>query len=478
MFVRMGVMLLMWALTACERGTGEPPQDGPPDSGTTPTGCFRPPSEAAKTPEWGFQFGTKKSEEFLDVALDAKGRLYLAGYENGDVGAARFDPSGDSRGVLFHMAHTADQVLLPHKDKIIDIPGTTETIDALVFHPDTGDLYFTGRTTGSFNPTHGAVAEFTHQGQQDFYVAGPHGSDREVILYQGGTSYPQHPNRLAFDAQGDLIVSGFDDFYVPSGTHYVERWEDPFVTKLKRSANGPALTQAWTKSFDTSYTDTLGGLAVDLQRDSGIYVTGNISAGPQRGAFVRKLDNTREGELGPVWRQSPISMDTIQAAQFLPDGNLLIAGATMGIMGEKSHGEQDVVLRLLNMNPEKGALGEILWTKQYGSPGADFVTDMTVDTQGHIIVVGETLDSVLEHDPLANKGQQDVFLMMFDKDGERLATRQWGSEGDDHPNAVAVDQCGEIFIVGYTTGDLQPPVPPYEKGERDAFLIASTMTRP
>jgi|GEM_PF-4847314 len=34
------------------------------------------------------------------------------------------------------------------------------------------------------------------------------------------------------------------------------------------------------------------------------------------------------------------------------------------------------------------------------------------------------------------------------------------SEGDDHPNAVAVDECGEIFIVGYTTGDLQPPVPP------------------
>ncbi|WP_434390939.1 hypothetical protein [Melittangium boletus] len=417
------------------------------------------------------QFGTAKSEEFLDVALDARGVLYVAGYENGDVGVENVDPSGDARGVLWRVdPANANGVSFPYQAMTLDLPGTTETIDALTFHPVTGDLYFMGRTTGAFSRSTGAVADFTHRGQQDFFVAGPHGGLEGVVLFQGGTRYPQYANRLAFDAHGALIVSGFDDVYVPTGANYVERWEDPFVTRLKRSAEGPEWSQDWTRSFNTSFTDTLWGLAV--HPDTGdIYVTGNSSGGSQRGAFVRGLDNAT-GTLQPPWIQSTISLDTIQAAGFLPDGNLLIAGATFGVMGARSYGGQDVVLRLLNMNPSVGTVGAPLWTRQYGSPDADFVTDMAVDARGHIVVVGETLGSVLDDNPSANKGRYDVFMMEFDANGERLAVRQWGSDGDDHPNAVAVGPCGQLFIVGSTTGALTTPVPPYEKGARDAFLIA------
>ena len=452
MSIRIGVVLLGLGLTACKG-----------DSGGSPTGCFQVPTQSLGW-SWGtegFQTTMTGSEEFLDVAIDAQGRLHLAGYEHGEVLVERFEPAGDSRGILWRVGAASGDVA-----KSFDLPGTSESLEVLTFHPVTGALYFAGRTTGAFDRAHGASADFTHLGQQDVFV----GSEQDGVLYQGGSVRPQHPNRLAFDSQGALIVSGFDDYYVPTGARYVERWDDPFLIKLERPAEGLTLSERWSRSFDTSSIDRLFGLAVDTRRDSSIYVTGNSESGSMRGSFVRRIDPAT-GEPGPLWRQSAISMDTMQAAHFREDGNLLIAGSTFGVMGPQSHGEQDVVVRLLNMDPEKGPIGEPLWTKQYGSPGADFVTDMAVDAQGHIVLVGETLGSVLEAEPTANKGSYDVFMMKLDANGDLLDVQQWGSEGDDHPNAVAVDACGEIFIAGYTTGGLLGPGT--VDGGRDAFLLTT-----
>ncbi|QRO02763.1 SBBP repeat-containing protein [Archangium violaceum] len=401
--------------------------------------------------------GTEKGEEFLDVAVDSQGTLFLAGYENGDVGASRFDPSGDSRGVLWRMGR-ADGATIGKK--VFDIPDATETLDALAFHPDTGALYFAGRTTGAFEG-------FTPRGAQDIFIVGPRGSESDVILYQGGTERPQHPNRLDFDAHRDLIVSGYDDVYVPPGGNYVERWEDPFVLKLRWAEEGRSMAEVWWRQFDTSISDMLGGLAVDSQGDSAIYVTGTNSNGTQDGPFVRKIDNAT-GQLGSPWRQTTIGMDMMQAAHLRADGSLLIAGSTFARLGTQAYGEQDVVVRVLDTST-----GQPVWTTQFGSEGSEWVTDMAVDAQGNILVVGETLGAV---DPAqGNRGDYDVFLMKFDPEGKLLLARQWGSAGDDHPNAVAVDACGEVFIVGYTTGDLLGPRFPWN-GSRDAFLL--TTARP
>ncbi len=456
MSIRMGVVFLVLALTGCP-GNGGP--GSPPDAGGDPrSGCFQVPEESSLWSGEGFMSGTEAGEEWLDVAVDSQGQLYLAGYENGELG--RITPSGDSRGVLLRVGQ-ADGATSGYWKKEFDLQGTSETLDVLAFHPDTGALYFAGRTTG-------ALSGFTHMGQQDVFIGGPRGSERDVILYQGGTERPQYPNRLAFDANRDLIVSGYDDYYVPTGANYVDRWEDPFVFKLRWAEEGGAMSQVWWRQFDTSRPDTLGGLAVDLQGESAIYVTGN--SGPESGSFVQKIDNAT-GELVSSWRQSTSSMDMMQAAHVRKDGKLLIAGSTVALMGAQAYGGQDVVVRLLDTST-----GQPLWTSQFGSAESDFVTDMAVDAQGNIFVVGETLGAV---DPAYGyRGDYDVFLMKFDPEGKLLLVRQWGSAGDDHPSAVAVDACGEAFIVGYTTGDLMGPRFPW-KGSRDAFVLttASSVSR-
>jgi hypothetical protein len=454
-----GVFVVL-ALMGCSCN-GEPPPAGPPDAGgVAPSGCFQVPEDSPLWSGEGFMLGTETGEEFLDVAVDSQGTLFLAGYENGDVGASRFDPSGDSRGVLWRMGR-ADGATNGSWKKVFDVPGATETLDALAFHPDTGALYFAGRTTGAFEG-------FSHRGAQDVFVGGARGDERDVILYQGGSERPQHPNRLAFDAQGALIVSGYDELYILPDTTAVVRWEDPFVFKLRWAEEGRSPSEVWWRQFDTSVGDTLGGLAVALQGEPAIYVTGTNPGGSQRGSFVWKIDDAT-GQPASAWRQSTNVNDMMQAAHLRKDGSLLIAGTTFEKLGPRAYGEQDVVVRVLDTST-----GQPLWTTQFGSEGSEWVTDMAVDAQGNILVVGETLGAV---DPAqGNRGGYDVFLLKFDPEGKLLLARQWGSEGDDHPNAVAVDACGEFFIVGYTTGELLGSRFPW-KGSRDAFLLTTAHPR-
>lgn len=499
MSIRLGVVLAICvSLTGCKRDD-QPPPDGPVDSGTSvpdagsgasdagsgapdagggapdagaQTGCFQMPPRSQDWSGEGFMFGDPgKSAELLDVAVNSRGILYLAGYRGGTVGQARVDPSGDSKAVLMRVGSEPSVSVLQYWVREFDNPGASDTLDVLAFHPDTGALYFAGRTTGAF-------PGFRNLGQQDVFIGGPRGTERDQILYQGGSARPQHPNRLAFTApranngqQRDIVVSGYDDVYVTQ--NYVERWEDPFLLQVEPLADGLLGKQWWTE-FNTTYTDTLGGLAVDTTTEARtIYVTGSSLSGAQRGPFVRKIAS--DGTLGAVWTQSRTGMDMIQAIHIRPDGKLLIAGSTFSQLGEKSYGDQDVVVQVWDPTILFGPNPKPEWTAQFGSEQSEWVTDMAVDARGNIFVVGETLGAVDE--AVGNQGDYDIFLLKFSPQGELLLRRQWGSPGDDHPSAVTTDACGEAFIVGYTMGDLLGDAFPLT-GQRDAFILTTARTEP
>jgi hypothetical protein len=401
----------------------------------------------------GFQWGGANSDEALAITISSKGYAYVGGYVNGNIGQTNNDPSGDAKAVLLTVGEdpeNAGTLAYWQKDfKTQD--GKAQTIEALALHPDTGDLYFAGRTNGAF-------PGFSNQGQFDYFIGGPGAQSKLDILYQGGKPSPQRPRRLAFDARRDLIVAGYDDVFVPS--NYVEAWEDPFIIKLRPQTNG-TWSELWYHQFQTAQTDFLGGLAVEQTgTEPLIYISGVHTSGMQRGMFVKKFD--AQGQFVSNHRQSQIGYDMTQALHLLPDGSLLTASSTFAMLGDVSYGQQDVVVQKLNP-----ATWEVLWSRQFGSAESDWVTDMAVDAAGNIFVVGETLGSVQRD--FVPKGSFDVFMLKLDPSGMLLEARQWGSEEDDHPAAVAVDACGEAFIVGYTAGNLMGT----NEGTRDAFIITT-----
>ena len=447
MFKRVSMILAATSLAACG-SSGETPPD-PVDDPVTPK-CVQIPKDWTDD---GVQWGTANGDEALDIVISPHGYAYVGGYVDGTVGQATVDPSGDASGVLLTIGPDPDEPdMLTYWEKDFQTQsGRAESIEALTFHPDTGELYFVGRTTGKFSG-------YANAGKFDYFVGGPGSKSKFDVLYQGGWPSPQHPRQISFDANRDLIIGGYDDIYVP--TNYVEAWEDPFVVKLQRGTNG-SLSESWRYQANTAYTDLLGGLAVEQEGTSpGIYVSGVNTSGVERGMFVKKLD--ADGNVLWTHRQSPIAYDMTQSVHLLPDGNLLTASSTFAMLGDAAYGQQDVVVQKLD--PETR---QALWTFQYGSADTEWVTDMAVDSRGNIFVVGETLGAI-ERDTV-NQGSFDIFMLKVSPDGQLLEARQWGSAGDDHPSAVAVDACGEAFIVGYTTGDLLTT----SFGSRDAFIITT-----
>jgi hypothetical protein len=56
-------------------------------------------------------------------------------------------------------------------------------------------------------------------------------------------------------------------------------------------------------------------------------------------------------------------------------------------------------------------------------------------------------------------GLNDLFLLRVSPEGRLLASRQWGTGGDERASRLAVDRCGSVVAVGSSTAD----------GHRDAL---------
>jgi hypothetical protein len=405
----------------------------------------------------GNVFGGGGFDEATDVLVGPNGLIYVSGYENGTFGQSSVDPSGNARGIInAYEYRSASQSLEKVSGRTFGSShSSAEVIEALALHPSASgssfDIYFAGRTNGPYAGT--------HAGQFDTFAGWlpPSGNSPRI---QQGTVRPQHPRRLVVTASRDLIIGGYDDIYIPS--NFVEAWEDPFVTKVRRSGAGLTPVAGWPIYSNTPNSDVVLGMAAAPHDGAPIYLAGTTLTGSGRGMFVKKFG--ADGALEWHSQQSPVGLDVAAALAVLPDDNVLFAGATYLQLGEQSFGEQDAVVRLLTPN------NQVLWTKQYGTEFSEILTDMTVDAAGDIYLVGETLGSF---DPLVpNQGESDIFVLKLSPNGDLKAAFQLGSEGDDHPSSIAVGADGNIYVAGYTTAKLFANRD--HVGGRDGFVFRVT----
>ncbi|MCH9814023.1 MAG: SBBP repeat-containing protein [Epsilonproteobacteria bacterium] len=96
--------------------------------------------------------------------------------------------------------------------------------------------------------------------------------------------------------------------------------------------------------------------------------------------------------------------------------------------------------------------GQILWKDQYGSSAGEMGEDLVVDDYGNLFVTGYT-EGDLEGE--TTKGYADIFLTKFLADGSRVKTISYGTPSRDYPYAIGLTQCNTLYIGGYTRGDLQ-----------------------
>jgi len=215
----------------------------------------------------------------------------------------------------------------------------------------------------------------------------------------------------------------------------------------------------WTRQLGTSSEDRSYAVATDVAGN--VFVSGETQGslnGPNKGGydiFVSKYDPS--GNL--LWTRqlgSPWREESYAVATDTA-GNVFISGYTEGSIGGSNAGSWDAFVSKYNTT------GSLLWTRQLGTSTLDVSDGVAVDTAGNIFISGETLGSF----DGPNAGEADAFVSKYDPSGNLLWTRQIGTSNIDGSCDVATDEYGKIFISGITSGSLDGP----NAGERDAFVV-------
>ena len=109
------------------------------------------------------------------------------------------------------------------------------------------------------------------------------------------------------------------------------------------------------------------------------------------------------------------------------------------------------------------AEGTEVWTRQFGTSEQDYAVAVAV-VAGSLYVTGVTKGALPGQ---SVSGDTDAFVRKYDTEGNEVWTRQFGSSGADRPSGVAADAVG-VYVAGRTWATL--PGQTSAGGESDAFL--------
>jgi hypothetical protein len=107
--------------------------------------------------------------------------------------------------------------------------------------------------------------------------------------------------------------------------------------------------------------------------------------------------------------------------------------------------------------------GNLLWIKQFGTGGDDSAYSIATDSKGNVYLTGWT-DGDLGS---PNAGSWDAWVAKYDTNGNLLWTNQLGTPSADTTyDGVDTDSLGNVYISGWTEGNLGGE----NTGSLDAFV--------
>ncbi len=284
-----------------------------------------------------------------------------------------------------------------------------------------------GATTNSL-----VISDATSANQGDYRlrVTSPYGSATSAVarltITQAGT--PLWTNRFGGQLARATVVDGAGNVYVLGNAYRTDGSFNLEWLAIKYSNTGQPL---WTNRFG----DGSGGLAVDPSGN--VFVTGSSrNAGGNADIATIKYSNSGL----PLWTNrynGPGNADDYGTAIAVhTNGDVFVAGNASVAGGSSDF----VTLKYSNS-------GTPLWTNRHNGPGNgyDAATALGLDRSGNVYVSGYVRGA---------GGNYDFTTLKYSNAGTALWTNRYNGpgNGDDGPQALAVDVSSNVVVTGYSPG--------------------------
>lgn len=310
--------------------------------------------------------------------------------------------------------------------------GTTEYDIPLSISTDpSGNIYVAGGTNGSLA---GANA-----GLRDNFITKYDSQGNVLFSEQFGTAGFETIYGIDTDNQGNFYVTGVTDGEL-AGPRQADTL-DTFVAKYDSAGN-----QIWIRQIGQNVIFNAFNLAVDKETGD-VFISGaDFKETLEDDTFIIKFDtNGNQQWQTETGTSGLLSFDESYGLTVANDGSVYATGWTSGDLGGVNQGLYDNWLAKYD-----NATGATEWIVQYGTPDYEWSWDVRTDSAENVYTAGWTLGNLAG----ANAGSYDAYLTKFDNLGNLLWIEQFGTAGDDEAYSLFIDKSDNIFVAGYTDGDL------------------------
>jgi len=350
---------------------------------------------------WLKQAGGSESDEAYGIAVDRDGNVYITGYISGNA---------DFSGVTVKSQGARDFFLAKYDNDgnlkwVRKQEGNNEDYGKSVCVDRKGNVIVTGVFNGTLNIQ---GKEYKSTGRLNIFVYKYTGSGDFCWGHIGKGEGTNQVAEVNVDPSGNVYIAGTFEGMAEFDKHFITSLDTKDVFLAKYNPDGII---EWLRSGGSAVgDDQLNAIAVDSAGD--IVIAGSFSGT----AFFNKKELVSKGS------------DDIFVVKYDKDGN-------------------------------------VIWAAQSGGKGNEHSRSLEVAKNGNIYVAGEfNYSFTFNQSNIRNTGDWDVFVLEFSSDGKMMGGTQAGGLGYDKANGIAVDDSGNIYLLGYfiqqiSFGNLQLSTP-------------------
>jgi hypothetical protein len=312
--------------------------------------------------------------------------------------------------------------------------GTTEFDIPLGISSDpSGNIYVAGGTNGSLAAT--------NTGLRDNFVTKYDSQGNVLFTQQFGTDGFETIYGIDTDNQGNYYIAGITDGELagPKQADII----DTVVAKYDSNGN-----QIWIRQIGQNVIFNAFNIDVDAETGD-VFISGaDVQASIENpdDAFVIKFDTDGNQQwLTKTGTSGFLNFDETYGLTVANDGSVYATGWTVGDLGGPNQGVYDNWIAKYD-----NATGAQQWVVQYGTPDYEWSWDVRTDSLGNVYTAGWTLGSLGG----PNAGSYDAYLTKYDDQGNQLWVKQFGTPDDDQAYSLFIDGSDNIFVGGYTKGNL------------------------